>query len=122
MDDQLPLLNDPQDEVVFCVPDDSWWAEADSTQMNRYFRHMKKIGFHERGLVRKSAMTFLNDKKVYRWLPEQAIGIVAYVVYKNRVAFFRWPVRELLLVKSQPLAETYRAQFEFMWSKARPFV
>jgi transcriptional regulator with XRE-family HTH domain len=121
MDDQLPFLRGPQDELLFCSPDDDCWTEADASEMKRYFRHMKKVGSCERGLVLKSTTTFLGDKKTYRWLPEGVIGIIAYVVYGNRVAFFRLPVREVLIVKSQPLADTYRAQFEFMWSKASPF-
>ena len=72
--------------------------------------------------MRKNATTFLNkDKTIYRWLPEKALGVIAYMVYGNRVAFIQWRTREVLLVRNKSLAETYRNQFDFMWTQAKLF-
>ena len=122
LDDALPFLHGPADEVLFCVVDDRFFESAASGQVARYYLHMKKKGFRERGLMRKKATTFLNkDKTVYRWLPEKALGVVAFMVYGNRVAYIQWKTQEILLIKNKPLAETYRNQFDFMWAQAKPF-
>ena len=51
VDDALPSLHGPTDEVLFCVTDDQFFESADPTQKERYYRHMKKTGFLERGLI-----------------------------------------------------------------------
>ena len=121
-DDCLSIVKGPDDEVLNCTADERLFDEADPRQNARYYRHMKKTGFRERFIMSKAHQLFINeDKSVYRWLPEKALGTITYVTYGDRVSFINWPLREILLIRSHSLAATYRGQFEFLWAQARLF-
>ena len=121
-DDALLFLRGPEDGLLFCVVDEQLFNEADYKENQRYYRYMEKRGFFEKCLTTKATKNFINkDRSVYRWLPEKVLGTVAYGVYGNRVAFIQWKTREVLVVKSDSLAATFRGQFEFMWSQAKAF-
>lgn len=121
-DDFLPLMRGPQDEVLNVVTDERLFDEADAAQNARFYRAMAKTGFRERYLTTKRYVRFNNpDKRVYRWLPEKTLGTIAYVVYANRVGFVQWRTHEILLIKNESLAATFRGQFEFLWAAAKEF-
>jgi transcriptional regulator with XRE-family HTH domain len=122
IDDFLSCLRGPGDEALFYFLDEQEFIEADSPQIDRYFKEMYKRGFSERCITRKNARSFMNkDKKSYRWLPDNILGTMAYSVYGNHVAFAQVATRELLIIRNNSLAATFRGQFEFMWSQAKEF-
>lgn len=122
IDDTLAVMKGPKDEVLNCFIDEQLFNLADRKHNERYYRQMKKTGFRERSLMSKENDTFMNpDRKTYRWLPEKVLGTVTYAVYGNRVAFIKWPTRELLMIRNQSLADTFRGQFEFLWLQAKKF-
>ncbi len=82
---------------------------------------MKKTRFRERYLMGRANPVFTNpDRNVHRQLPEKILGTVAYVVYGDRVAFLNWETKETLIIRSKSLSATFRGQFEFLWSQAKP--
>lgn len=122
VDDGLSVLRNTTDEILTCTPDEAYFNQADQKQNARYYRQMKKVGFRERIITRRSYNLFLSgDQKNYRWLPEQALGKITYCVYIDRTAFINWALQQALIVRNKALAETFRVQFEFLWSQALPF-
>jgi transcriptional regulator with XRE-family HTH domain len=122
VDDTLSVMKGPEDEVLNYFIDEQLYNVADRKHNERYYRQMKKTGFSERSLMSKRNETFMNsDKNAYRWLPEKTLGTVTYAVYGNRVAFIKWQTRELLIIRNQSLADTFRGQFEFLWSQAKKY-
>lgn len=121
-DDMLGILKGPKDEAVNCLIDERLYSAADQKSTDRYYGHMKKTGFRERLLMGQKTAAFVNpNKNAYRWLPEKVLGTITYAVYGNRVAFIKWPTRELLIIRNHSLADTFRGQFEFLWSQAKKF-
>ncbi len=119
-DDCLRLMKSPADEVLNVVTDEVFFDLADAGQNKRFYAHMSKTGFRERYLVtQQSAPPKNKDQAVYRRLPQEALGTIAYVVYANRVGFLQWRTREVLLIKNAALAQTFRDQFTFLWNMAR---
>ncbi len=122
IDDFLSVMRGPQDEALICTPDERFFNESDPRQNDRYYKQMKKAGFRERCITNRDYHLFVNeDKSAYRWLPEKVLGTMTTSVYVDRVAFIHWRVREVLIVRNKSLAATFRGQFEFMWSQAKPF-
>jgi transcriptional regulator with XRE-family HTH domain len=122
IDDTIGAMSNPNGEVLTCLVDEQLFNVADRRQNERYYKAMKKTGFRERYLTSKGYQTFVNpDKSVYRWLPEEVLGTVAYAVYADRVCFIKWPAKEVLIIRSQSLAETFRGQFEFLWEQGKKF-
>jgi transcriptional regulator with XRE-family HTH domain len=122
-DDVLLVLKGPQNEVLTCVVDERLFDDADRKQSERYYKQMQKRGFKERLTTSEDCRTFLNpDRTAYRWLPKKALGVVIYCIYSDRVAFINWQTHEVLFIRSKSLSDTFRSQFEFLWSQAKPFV
>lgn len=121
-EDTLSHMRGPDDEVLNCYVDEQFFESANKKMNDIYYRHMKKTGFRERNLMSIKTKEFINpDKKAYRWLPENVLGTIAYTVHANRVAFIKWETQEVLMIKNQSLANTFRGQFEYLWSQAKPF-
>ncbi|NDE90242.1 MAG: XRE family transcriptional regulator [Alphaproteobacteria bacterium] len=121
IDDTITVVNGPEDEVLNCVVDEQFFNVADRKQNERYYKHMKKTGFRERYITSKGYVSFVNNKNVYRWLPDDVLGIVAYTIYRDRIAFIQWKTREVLIIRSTSLSTTFRQQFEFLWTQAKPY-
>lgn len=121
-DDIISIVRSADDEVLNCIADEHFFNQADIKQVNRYFGHKKKINFRERYIMSKKASTFRGkEKQAYRWLPEKNLGVVSYFVYRDRVVFIQWPIKQILVIKNQSLSDTFRNQFEYLWNQAKPF-
>lgn len=121
IDDVLVCFKNSQDELLCCTPDEKLFNTLDPSQSARYYDRMKKIGFKERILTRQGYNHFAHNAENYRWLAPSALGKIAYTVYADRVVFTNWDLRETLIIRNKPLAETFRSQFEFLWSQAHVF-
>lgn len=122
IDDMLLVIRRADDEVMTCTPDERLFNLTDPKQNDRFYAHLRKIGFRERCITRKDYNLFINRAKgTYRWLPEKALGTITYVIYRDRVTFVNWQIRETLVIRSKSLSQTFADQFEFLWSSAKPF-
>jgi len=119
-DDLFFCMRSPEDVVMMFGIDDSMYVKYVPEQTIRYYDHQAKTGFTERTLLRENDNFFLSDQSIYRWIGPQSIGLVPYYVYKDRVAMIMWDVKRVIIIRSQAIAETYRAQFEFLWEQAKP--
>lgn len=120
--DIIAVVQSPEEEVLNLVLDEQMFNLADKKENERYYQHMKKIGFKERILTSKKYENFINpNRQVYRWLPEKTLGTIAYNIYGDRVGFIYWQTREILSIRSMTLANSFRAQYNLLWEQAEPF-
>jgi transcriptional regulator with XRE-family HTH domain len=117
-DDGLDVLRGPEDELVGCIADENVFETPGTDQNERYYLEKKRRGFKQRLLVSKRYKKFLGDPKEYRWLPDKLLGKVGFMVYGDRYCLTLWRARQCIVIRSKSLADTYRAQFDFMWDMA----
>ncbi|MDX2028331.1 MAG: helix-turn-helix transcriptional regulator [Alphaproteobacteria bacterium] len=115
-DDLFHCMQSAGDEVVACSLDESMFPKHAPDQVMRYASHQLKTDFRERILVREGDMYFLTHLHCYRWLPKTLIGKVPYLVYKNRFVLIMWEARRVVIVKNQAIADSFRTQFEYLWT------
>ena len=122
VDNELAGLQGPNDEGLYFILDEGFFAEADAAQVARFNKNRIKRGFRERYITKKNDKTYRRaDKEFYRWLPDKALGTIAYAILGNRVAFLQWKTQELIIIRNKSLAMTFTNQFEFLWAQAHPF-
>lgn len=119
-DDLFFCMRSPEDIVMMFGIDDSQYVKYVPEQTIRYYDHQAKTGFTEMAILRENDNFFLSDTDVYRWAGPQTIGLVPYYVYHDRVAMIMWEKKRVILIRSQDIANTFRTQFEFLWSQAKP--
>ncbi|MFA4846290.1 MAG: helix-turn-helix transcriptional regulator [Patescibacteria group bacterium] len=118
--DVLLTVRDNGDEVLDVFHDESLFNATDPAEAERFVREKARIGFPERIIVPDDYDSFFLPKTDYRCLSRQDIGLVSWVVYKNKFALINWLARESIIIRSQALSDTFRRQFNFLWQKATP--
>ena len=117
-DDLFSCMRGPEDEVLQCGLDDRKFVEYAPDQVTRYDRHHRDTNFSQRILIRRNDMFFLAPPVHYRWISEEMIGTIPYLVYKDRFVMLMWEARRTVIIRNQSIADTFRKQFEFLWNLA----
>lgn len=117
-DDMLTYIEDG-DDVVMCGIDERKFQDMNPEQLMRYAVGSRDKNFKERILSRHGDKYFVSPPDCYRWISPELFGKIPYLVYGDRVALMFWekPYR-CIIIKNPSLAETFRAQFEFLWENA----
>lgn len=119
-DDLFFCMRSPEDMVSMFGIDDRLFPKYDPVQTLRYCDHLAKTRFTERALIKENDDFFLSDPSAYRWTVPQTVGLVPYYVYHDRVAMIMWEKKRVILIRSQDIADTFQAQFDFLWAQAKP--
>jgi transcriptional regulator with XRE-family HTH domain len=74
----------------------------------------------ERAIFLENDTNFLSVRNVYRWVPRELFGEVPMTIYGNNVAIILWgPPSRMIIIRNPGIAETFRRQFEAVWSLAK---
>ncbi len=115
--DVYTSVDTTKDEVLTASLDESLWPVETS---NEYY------AWHERTQVKvKMLVTNDTDKrflplKTYRVVPPEMLGKITYCIYADRLAFVIWKKKQVIVLRSAIVAETFRNQFLFLWKLGRP--
>ncbi|MBI1327617.1 MAG: helix-turn-helix domain-containing protein [Alphaproteobacteria bacterium] len=60
------------------------------------------------------------DPTIYRQIPKVLFAQTPHYIYKNKVALLQWDIQRVILLENKALAETFRQQFNYNWSIAKP--
>ena len=96
--------------------------KAAPTAVEEYFADIKKRKIHERVLVPDTNKLFFDSSTTaYRVLPRNIVGEAPHVIYGNTLAIWVWgPPVQIVLLRSKPVADTFRRNFEVHWDMAAP--
>jgi len=65
--------------------------------------------------------TFPPDVTTYRWISKDLFGLIPMVIYGDKQAIvMKGPPIVIVVTENIQLAQTYRQQFELLWSLAKP--
>lgn len=118
-DDMLRHLVDKNDEVIMCGIDERKFIEYEEEEVIRYAMGTRDRPFKERILSRQGDKFFVSKPDRYRWISEEALGKIPYLVYRDRVIFMFWETpQRCLIIRNPSMADMFRTQFEFLWAHA----
>lgn len=119
-DDMFSVLLGPEDEVVMWGIDERRFDEFDASSPDAYQQAGIQRGFRERIIVAEGDDYFISAPSCYRWVPPEMFGTLPVMVYGDRVAIMFWnKPQRCLIIRNQTLADSFRAQFELLWSVAK---
>ncbi|MEJ0063480.1 MAG: helix-turn-helix transcriptional regulator [Alphaproteobacteria bacterium] len=120
-EDIMTVLHKPEDEIVGSTYDDRKWIEYAGVTNPAYVEARTRIKWKERFLIPATASFITSPPKSYRTLPEPVFGKMNYEIYGNRLALIEWEAMRVTMIKNHMVAETFKKQFNALWSIARPF-
>ncbi len=118
-DDLFACMQGPDDEALMCSLNERLFEKHAPDQVLRYEAHHQKTRFKEKILAEEGDVFLMAQPNVYRWIPKELMGKVPYLVYKNRFVLIMWEEQRTVIVKNQAIADSFRAQFHYLWTLGR---
>ncbi len=112
----------PKNGEVLCTAVDELFAlETNKTIVEQYERDILLKKIHERVIIKKGTRGFLQKGNTqYRYIDAQYFNANPVLIYGDTVEIIMWgSPNHLIQIKSKPIAESFRKQFEFMWLHAK---
>jgi transcriptional regulator with XRE-family HTH domain len=119
-EDLFLCMRGPADEVCMLGIDDRMYVKHAPEESVNYYDHQIKTGFQDRMLFCDDDDFFISRLEACRWIAPQLLGMIPYYVYHDRLAFIMWDTKRTIIIRSRSIADTFRAQFDFLWQMAKP--
>jgi len=108
------------DEVLLIGIDEDALERLEPIYLKQYFTIIKERNIHERIIIAKGARVRQNARLGYKLLDASYIGNTAQIIYDDNVALFIFGMPlHVVIIKNKHVAETYRKQFDVLWTMAR---
>ncbi|MFH1590759.1 MAG: helix-turn-helix domain-containing protein [archaeon] len=119
--DVLKTLKAQPGEVLISGVEEDKFIEEDRIALSQYLVRLQRLSSSERVLVRETDSSFVEGPQTtYRSIPDEYFNPIPIYVYGNRLANVIWGHPNFaIVIKNKSLAETYRRQFNMLWSIAK---
>ncbi len=98
--------------------DKHWSRDSESIKLiKRWVEEREKLGIITRCLVCEGEKFFLQNRELYRIVPQELFSQVPYYIYGDKTVFMllaQLPIRSIL-IENALLTEAFRNQFEYSW-------
>jgi transcriptional regulator with XRE-family HTH domain len=110
-------------EILYMGIDNRRMFQNDPLKLAAYKtfeQEIKKLGVTERLLFLEGDTNFMSDINCYRWIPKELFTEIPVTIYGENVAIILWgPPSRMLIIRNKAIADTFRRQFEAIWTLAR---
>lgn len=119
--DIINKLKDKGGEVLCTAVDESIPFKESETICDQYERDLLNYNIRERVIIREGAKgVFLNGTSKYRKVPKKFYNENPVQIYGDNVQMIIWGnPNYLIIIRNKGVAESYRKQFEMLWSVAK---
>lgn len=106
--------------LLIGVNEEHLMSEVEPIYLKQYFTIIKEKNIKERVILKKSSKRFTIPNVTHKFLEDKHVGTTEQVIYSNKVAIFI-PSNPyyLIIIDNKQVADTYRKQFELLWSIAK---
>jgi len=88
--------------------------------LKQYFNIIKEKNVKEKIIIPRGTIKVLNSQIIYKELDPKYLDDTTIVIHKSKVFLFIWGNPYYLIVlESSKVADTYKKQFELLWSIAK---
>lgn len=107
-------------EVLLSGVDERIWIEKYKEDLKNTLKLREGLHIRTRFLIAEGDNFLTCPHDCYRAIPAMLFQQTPYYVYGDHVAFINWgPPQTVILIQSPAMAQTFRSQFEFNWSRGR---
>ena len=94
--------------------------EVEPIYLKQYFNIIKKRNIKEKVIIKKGKKYFDIPNVQHKELDEKFIGDIEQIIYCDKIAIFiLGNPYQLIIIESKDVANTYRKQFNLLWSIAK---
>jgi hypothetical protein len=115
------VSNIRKNDVVYLLGvDESLLESVEPIYLKQYLNILKEKKVLEKIIVKKGGKRFKEPNLEYKELDPKYLGDTTTVIYQSKVFIFIGGIPNYLIVIQSPrVAETYKRQFELLWSIAK---
>lgn len=107
-------------EVLILGVNEDLIAEIEPIYIKQYFNIIKEKGIREKIIIRKGERKVNHKNLEYREISPEYLGDTTIAIYQSKVFFFILEnPYHLITIESEKVANTFKKQFELMWSIAK---
>ncbi len=118
--DMLATMKRGEEALLIGIDEGVLMQEIDPLYLQRYLHALDKRNLRERTIIKKGGKQLAHKHITYREIDAKYIGNTAQIIYSNKVALFILGMPyHLVVIENTEVADTYRRQFELLWSSAR---
>lgn len=112
------MVKEQKDVYGFGI-DEKIFSSKFKYEVAQYFQKRKNLEYKERLLTKENPDFLYKDMNTtYRYLPEKYFNPTPTVVYSNKVVIIIWEPMHLIIIKNSNLADSYKKNFEMLWTIA----
>ncbi len=121
--DIINELKNKKEKQVLCTAVDEYFPkETQELVIDHYERDMLHYKIKEKVIIKQGTKgIFKKGTSKYRKIPEKFFNENPVQIYGNNVQIIIWGnPNYLIIIRNKGVADSYRKQFELMWSIAKP--
>lgn len=118
--DMLSTLRRDEEAYLIGIDEDRWINEVEPIYLRQYLNIIKSKNIREKIIIKTGGRRLKNPNLYYKELDKEYIGKTEQFIYKNKVAILILGTPYyLIIIEDKEIAETYRKQFNLLWSIAK---
>ncbi len=115
----ISTLKENEEIYLIGIDEEVLLNEVEPIYLKQYLNIIKSKNIKEKIIIKKGGKKIINPNIHYRELDDKYIGKTMQIIYNNKVAIFILGVPYyLIIIDNKEVAETYKRQFDLLWSEA----
>ncbi len=104
---------------IFGIDENKFINSYSEEKLREHIKERYKLGVRQRLLLCEGDQNFVDDPKLYRWVPEKYFTTTPTFVYGNKIATILWELPpQVIIINNELCAEERRRNFNMVWDMA----
>jgi len=118
--DVISTLKKNEEAYLIGIDENLLITEVEPIYLKQYLNNIKLKNIKEKIIIKIGGKQLRNPNLQYKELDEKYIGKTAQIIYNDKIAvFILGTPYYLIIIENKEVAETYKKQFNLLWSIAK---
>ncbi len=118
--DIIAILKKNEEVLLIGIDENILLSEIEPIYLEQYLNIIESKNIHEKIIIKKGYKKIKRKNLYYKELDEKYIGKTAQIIYNDKVALFILGAPlYLIIIENKEVAETYKRNFNLLWSIAK---
>ena len=116
----ISTLKKNEEAYLIGIDENLLITEVEPIYLKQYLNNIKLKNIKEKIIIKIGGKQLRNPNLQYKELDEKYIGKTAQIIYNDKIAvFILGTPYYLIIIENKEVAETYKKQFNLLWSIAK---
>lgn len=118
--DMISSLKKNEEAYLIGIDEEVLVTEVEPIYLKQYLNTIKSKDIKEKIILKEGGKKLRGSNLQYKEINEKYIGKTAQIIYNNKIAIFILGTPYyLIIIEDREVAETYKKQFNLLWSIAK---